>query len=139
MSEAAAHDSASHRALGGTAAPPECGAPPPTANRVRPEEAGVARGFREGASQQCGARLLTECLVLSLPSLGVTADLVRTWAMGDRTWAIGHTTAYYLCGALHGALRGALRLRTDSAVDGGRDREDPGHVARLSPEPVPLM
>ena len=97
--EAAAFAFACHWALGGTAAPPECGAPPPRAKPCQPEEAGAAascgapenlpgdfreaserlpRGFREGASQQCGACLLAECLVLNLPSLGVTADLVST-------------------------------------------------------------
>ena len=98
--EAAAFAFACHWALGGTAAPPECGAPPPRAKHACPTpNPGVAascgapenlpgdfreaserlpRGFREGASQQCGACLLAECLVLNLPSLGVTADLVST-------------------------------------------------------------
>ena len=69
----------------------------PTASRASPGrlERRRAVALPRGASQQCGACLLTECPVLGLPSLGVTADLVRTWVM-DGT--------YYLCGALCGAL-----------------------------------
>ena len=59
-----------------------------------------------GASQQCGACLLTECPVLGLPSLWVTADLVRTWVMDGSTATTYHLLPVWctvwctVCGAL---------------------------------------